>query len=251
MLEPADRFLIGLRHPTTDEVQPCKVMLGCGISLLCQWPPLFHGRGIVATFVSIQASLKVSPYRNGGKDNREEKGYAESKRHECLAAGRIVGSAPRTRNRTDTGRGKYVYFVERWSKFYSLSGKRRRFVMAHITMDHGVSRCFDTKLAPPSRFTTLQRRPAIEDSHSLFYFSSRIAACTLALSSGVTSRIPCCLACSMAFFRTSSSVFPRTTCLHPDDGSTLAHSMTLPMVEAPFCSPVRCEVDRGTRDKEA
>src|SRR5215472_19022149 len=84
-----------------------------------------------------------------------------------------------------------------------------------------------------------------------FYFSSRIAACTLALSSGVTSRIPCCLACSMAFFRTSSSVFPRTTCLHPDEGSTLAHSMTLPMVEAPFCSPVRCEVDRGTRDKEA
>src|SRR5215471_16581579 len=67
-----------------------------------------------------------------------------------------------------------------------------------------------------------------------FYFSSRIAACALALSSGVTSRIPCCLAFSMAFFRTSSSVFPRTTCLHPDDGSTLAHSMTLPMVEAPF-----------------
>ena len=73
-----------------------------------------------------------------------------------------------------------------------------------------------------------------------FYFSSRIAARTLALSSGVTSRIPCCLACSMAFFRTSSSVFPRTTCVHPDDGSTLAHSMTLPMVETPFSSPVGC-----------
>src|SRR5262245_45808613 len=103
----------------------------------------------------------------------------------------------------------------------------------------------------------LQLQPS-RDSHSLyfghgktgsFYFSSLIAACTLALSSGVTSRIPCCLACSMAFFRTSSSVFPRTTCLHPDDGSTLAHSMTLPMVEAPFSSPVGCEMDRESGRK--
>jgi hypothetical protein len=50
------------------------------------------------------------------------------------------------------------------------------------------------------------------------YFSSRIAAFNFALSSGVTSRIPCCLACSAAFFSTSSSVFPRTTCVHPDAG---------------------------------
>ena len=67
-----------------------------------------------------------------------------------------------------------------------------------------------------------------------FYFSSLIAAFAFAFSSGVASRIPCDFACSMAFFMTSSSVFPRMTCLHPDDGSTLAHSMTLPMVKTSF-----------------
>src|SRR5881296_2640795 len=55
------------------------------------------------------------------------------------------------------------------------------------------------------------------------------------MSSGVACRIPCSFACSMAFFRTSSSVFPRTTCVHPEDGSTEAHSMTLLKELTPFC----------------
>ena len=71
------------------------------------------------------------------------------------------------------------------------------------------------------------------------YFSSRIAALTFALSSGVTSRIPCCFACSAAFFSTSSSVVPLMTCVHPDDGSTLAHSTIFPMI-APPCSARTC-----------
>ena len=74
---------------------------------------------------------------------------------------------------------------------------------------------------------------------NLSHFSSRIAALTLALSSGVTSRIPCCFACSAAFFSTSSSVVPLMTCVHPDDGSTLAHSTIFPMI-APPCSARTC-----------
>jgi len=57
----------------------------------------------------------------------------------------------------------------------------------------------------------------------------RMLALTRSISSGVTSRIPCSLACSEAFLRTSSSVSPRTTCPQPLDGSTLAHSSILPM----------------------
>src|SRR5438552_10434652 len=66
------------------------------------------------------------------------------------------------------------------------------------------------------------------------YFSSLIAAFTFAMRSGVTSRIPCCFACSMAFFKTSCSSFPRTTWLHPDDGSTFAHSMIFGMTGTPL-----------------
>jgi tetratricopeptide (TPR) repeat protein len=55
-------------------------------------------------------------------------------------------------------------------------------------------------------------------------YSSRMLALTLAISSGVTSRIPCCLACSPAFLTTSSTDSPRTTCLQPLEGSTFAHS---------------------------
>src|SRR5436309_4821386 len=49
-------------------------------------------------------------------------------------------------------------------------------------------------------------------------------ALTRSISSGVTWRMPCSLACSAAFCITSSTVSPRTMCLHPLDGSTLAHS---------------------------
>src|SRR5207249_1116257 len=66
------------------------------------------------------------------------------------------------------------------------------------------------------------------------YFSSLIAAFTFAMRSGVASRIPCCFACSMAFFKTSCSSFPRTTWLHPDDGSTFAHSMIFGMTGTPL-----------------
>src|SRR4029079_8270570 len=83
---------------------------------------------------------------------------------------------------------------------------------------------------------------------------SRIAACTLALSSGVTSRIPCCFACSAAFFSTSSSVVPLITCVHPDDGSTLAHSTILPMVvllvEPRICANLRQLVKTSKERKE-
>ena len=57
-----------------------------------------------------------------------------------------------------------------------------------------------------------------------------MASFTFAISSGVTCLIPCDLACSAAFLRTSSSSFPWMTCVHPDDGSTFAHSIILPMV---------------------
>src|SRR5262249_13444750 len=73
-----------------------------------------------------------------------------------------------------------------------------------------------------------------QGSTSRAYFSSRFCASTSAMSSGVICRIPCCFACSAAFFITSSSVFPRTTCVHPEEGSTFAHSRILPMMNAPL-----------------
>src|SRR5690348_3752466 len=60
--EPTDRFLIVLRHPATEEVQPCQVVLSRGISLLGQWPPLLHSGGIVATFVGRHSFLEPCPH---------------------------------------------------------------------------------------------------------------------------------------------------------------------------------------------
>src|SRR2546422_5154536 len=66
------------------------------------------------------------------------------------------------------------------------------------------------------------------------YLSSRMAALSLFISSGVACRIPCCFACSIAFFNSSSSVAPRMTWVHPDDGSTLAHSTIFPIADSPI-----------------
>src|SRR3972149_1996525 len=79
-------------------------------------------------------------------------------------------------------------------------------------------------------------------------------ALIISMISGVTSTMPCSLACSSAFFSSSSSVSPRTTCWQPLAGFTLLQSMILPISPPPLllskAIPLSERIDALTREGE-